>query len=132
MSITAIEELEWPDRNADEVLDYLWDLSDDLIAASGSTPAETITAASANIMPSGSGEMTIAGHSPPVYAQNNGVVVWLTGGVPGRIYIVRMTANTDQGRTYEGLITIRVNSVLAATPIADPPSMDFGTPVTWP
>jgi hypothetical protein len=118
-------ELVWPDKNPNEVLDYSVDLSDDLL------PDEQIASVVVQIRPSGVGELYVAGHSTSVYAQDNQAIVWLSGGVPGRFHLIRILVETDQGRTYEYFVTLRINEVPGEPPVAPPPNFDFGERSSW-
>jgi hypothetical protein len=51
----------------------------------------------------------------------------LSGGVPGRAYKVAITATTA-ARTYQWLVGVVCDPVLAVWPLIDPPSPDFGAP----
>ena len=119
-------ELDWPDKNPDEVLDYAVFLGDDL------ETGENAVGAMVQIKPSGDGELCVAGHSPPIYADGTPqLVIWLSGGVPGRIYLLKVDVATDQARTYEYLITLKMGDVLAKYPQPCVTGTDFGVPVTW-
>ena len=119
-------ELDWPDKNPDEVLDYSVFLGDDL------EPGENAVGAMVQIKPSGDGELFVAGHSPPIYTDNTpSLIIWLSGGVPGRIYLLQVDVATDQGRTYEYLVTLKMGEVLAKYPLPCASDTDFGAPVTW-
>jgi hypothetical protein len=63
------------------------------------------------------------------------LVVWLTGGVSGRYYWIKIDVTTldtlSVTRTYEWLIGMTVDPELAPAAPTMPPSAGFGTPVTW-
>ena len=120
-----VSSLEWPLGEPGELLDYsvdmsrlLWDAGDD-----------TVTMAQLMIAPSGAGECQIDS-----LAVASGIVTaMLTGGPAGRVYLAQMNIVTLGGRTFEFLIRrpIDLKQVHWSGPPPDPPSMAFGTPVTW-
>jgi hypothetical protein len=87
-----------------------------------------VTSASVSVAPSGSGELVV--NSVSLVA--NFLVLILSGGVAGRQYQIKVDADTLLGSTYEAIIGLSMDPLLAAFPPPAPPSLDFGTPVTWP
>ena len=116
--------LAWPTKEPGSTLDYALDLSD-------LPTTETVTAASASIMPSGAGELTVQSLSLIV----SDLVVWLTGGVAGRYYRIKIDVTTvdrsNVTRVYEWLVGLTVDPELAPAIPTIPPSPGFGPPVTW-
>jgi hypothetical protein len=112
----------WPKKRPTEVLDYELEISAPLIDA-----GDDISNLSISIAPSGSGELQ------PVSVALNGtrVVAWLSGGVPGRSYTVKLDASTTGGRTFEWLVGIEVSSATGQTAAASP-STDYGPSLFWP
>jgi hypothetical protein len=114
-------ELQWPEKQTLDVLDYSCDLSGDLVAG------ETITDVAVSVSPSGAGELSVQS----VAVQGNVIVVWLTGGVGGRGYLIRLDATTSAGRVFDVLATLPMSRTLTPYPVPDAVSAGFSTPVTY-
>jgi hypothetical protein len=116
--------LTWPMKEPGSTLDYALDLS---CLPSG----ETVTTASGSVMPSGAGELAVQS----LGLNSGSLVVWLTSGVPGRYYRIKIDVTTvdafNATRNYEWLIGMTVDPELAPATPTTPPSAGFSTPVTW-
>lgn len=88
---------------------------------------DPIVALSFAVKPSGAGEITAS----RLLAIGTLVTVWLTGGVPGRVYTYNLTITTNSGRILPVLIGQVADPVTAACPIPPPPVPGFGVPITW-
>jgi hypothetical protein len=93
-----------------------------------SDTSDTIVAANVSARPSGSGELVVAN----VAVSDAMVTFWLSSGVPGRTYVVSVVATCASGSIYQELVTLPMDTTLAARPVPPPPSTDFGTPIIWP
>lgn len=87
---------------------------------------DPITSASLSVAPSGAGELQPGFLS----ASNTTVTAWMNGGVPGRVYQVRLELMTEAGRVFEVLIRMEIDRALMAWPPIEPPSLDFGPAIT--
>lgn len=88
--------LTWPNKDADEVLDYQ-------INWSGLLNADTISTVAWVISPSG---LTKQSQSNT----NTTATIWLTGGVDGTTYTVTCTITTAGGRTFEQAVKIKIKA----------------------
>jgi hypothetical protein len=113
-------ELQWPEKQTLDTLDYACDMTGDLVAG------ETITDVAVSVSPSGAGELSVQG----VASQGNIIVVWLSGGVGGRGYLVRLDVTTSAGRVFDVLAVVPMSRILMSFPVPEPSSMGFSTPVT--
>ncbi len=103
--------IRWPTKQPDEVLDYFLDAS-----AMMSEVSDTISAASISISP----PAELAVQAFTANRATNMLTVWLSGGVPGRAYKVRIELNTAGSRTFEWIISLLVSSALATYPLPTP------------
>jgi hypothetical protein len=108
----------------DDVLDYALDVSGPLLDSGG----DSIASASVSVAPSGIGELSVQS----IDVEDPIITAWLSGGVAGRHYTVRIEATTDGGRTFEWLIGLRIDPELATYPMPRLDSPHFGDAVTWP
>ena len=106
----------WPVQEYGEIKQYALDVTDHI-----SSP---ISAASASVQPSGSGEMQIS----DLTVVGGVLTVTLDGGVAGRTYIIRIIYNTATDQEV-WLICISVDCRLEVYPPIVPPSPFFGSPV---
>ena len=98
------------------------------------SPGDYITALSMAAMPSGAGEVTLSRLSlgPNVNGVPSTLItVWITGGVPGRVYLYQLQITTYMTRVFNVLIGQTASPVLAQCPIPPPPNPGFGAPITW-
>jgi hypothetical protein len=115
--------LQWPVAEAQEDLDYYLDA-----AAPISQYADSIYSLSVSIAPSGAGELQTT------YLNLSGsydVEVWLSGGVAGRVYTVRVDVATDAGRTFSWPVTLPIDMDYSIPPFSLPPDPGFGPPFVW-
>jgi len=112
--------LQWPTSVIAENLDYAIN-----IAAPIDQLADVVTSASVSVAPSG--ELVIAS----VSVANNIVTLLMSGGVPGRIYTIRLDVATARDNTFSWLATLPMSAVGAIPPIPLPATPAFSTPVTW-
>jgi hypothetical protein len=77
-------------QQEDEVLDYIVDLSDAM------DPGDTISADPGAVVVTVGEGITLGG----VSNSNTTVSVWLSGGVEGSVYSIRVVVETSQGRTF--------------------------------
>ena len=114
--------LQWPTAAPDDNLDYGLNLARIL-----SSQGDAVVQISASAAPSGIGELSI----PQVYAVEDLVVVWLGGGVPSRVYQVRVDVLTTDGREYSIISKLVISGDTLVPPAPSPPSAGFGAPTTW-
>jgi hypothetical protein len=114
--------LQWPIAEPNENLDYSIDISAALAASSDGLTQVAVSAA-----PSGTGELTVQS----VNVVLGVITAWLSGGVPGRTYQVRIDALTNQGRVFEMVVILPIDAQYAIPPIPLPPSSGFSNPVVW-
>ena len=121
----------WPKQQAGEFADYSYDAVND-VSVNG--VIDPIVALSIAAMPSGAGEVSLSllGLTNNLAGQYTLIVVWLTGGVPGRTYYYNLVITTQAGRVLPVLIGQVCSQVLAANPLPIAPTPGFGTPITWP
>jgi hypothetical protein len=123
-------ELEWPaEKQPGDILDYSVDVSAEMNVANG----DTVSSVAASIKPSGTGELAIGGRvvGLQLYAIGGIVTVWLSGGVPGRSYIVRLLVTLSNGKVLDIMGMLRVSRLLAVSPMPTALVSDFSTPVVW-
>lgn len=115
----------WPVLEApSEYADFTFDATS-LITVNG--VVDPITSLSFAVKPSGAGEV-VASRLVPIGSL---ITVWLTGGVPGRIYTYQLIITTQSGRILPVLIGQTADPTLAQCPIPPPPAPGFGTPLIW-
>ena len=90
--------------------------------------SDTIVGISASAAPSGSGELQISN----VGLAGAVISLWLTGGIPGRFYNVRLLCRTANQRNFSVLIGLQIDTALAQNPLTTPQSSGFGTQAIWP
>lgn len=119
MRLTRPDELAWPDRNLADELDYTLDMSDEVVTG------DSITAVTATVIPSGTLQVARTA-GPPLYVTGTSVIVWLSGGSPGQVYLVRLIVTLLSGRVFDELVSLRTSTVfLNDTPLPSPEA-------TWP
>jgi len=92
--------LKWPDKDPDEVLDYLVDWSDRL---TGSDTIDTSTW----IMPSAPDALLIKDSDTH---NNTTTTIWLSGGTLGTKYTLTNRVVTDGGRTMDQSMIIAIKT----------------------
>ena len=115
--------LVFPAKEPDEDLDYQIDATTKI-----ANSADTITGVTVAVAPNGYGEMT-AGR---IAVNGSFITVWLTGGIPARVYQVNVKVTTASGRIYEWPVVIPISPDLMTYPITPPDDDGFGVSVTWP
>jgi hypothetical protein len=114
--------LQWPMAGPDEVLDYSLDVTAQLADV-----GDTIAYATISVSPSGTGELAVGA----LNVLGNVITAWLSGGVAGRNYLVRIEITTNAARTFQWMIGLLMDPELAGYPLAVPPSLGFGPLTTW-
>jgi hypothetical protein len=109
-------------KYSDDTLDYALPLNVVLQSGDGAVQAVSISAA-----PSGLGELRLL--TPTVDV--NAIWVTLSGGQPGRIYVLKYLLTLGSGEVHEVLANITIARVLVTDQPAAPPATDFGGMVTW-
>ena len=112
----------FPPKEPDEVLDYQIDATSKIANA-----ADMINSASVAVAPYGAGEM----FASQITVAGSFITIWLSGGLPARVYQVRVQVLTTDDRTYEWPIVIQISADLATYPITSPVSEGFGPSITW-
>ena len=111
----------WPTKGPDAVLDYVWNMCADLTDPV-TLLVDAPTAVSVSVQPSGPGELVASRLS----VSGTLMVVWLSGGVPGRDYTVNIEATTAAARTYQWDVGLLCDPTFAVFPLAPPPSTGPG------
>jgi hypothetical protein len=121
----------WPSQAAGEAADYSFDAVNEVTINGVIDPIVGLSIAA---MPSGTGEVALSRLSLTnnLAGQATLVVVWLTGGVPGRTYYYNLVITTTAGRVLPVLIGQVCDPTLAANPLPVAPAPGFGTSITWP
>jgi hypothetical protein len=114
--------LRWSAAQPDDDLDYSLDLSALLTDA-----GDTLSSVSLSTSPWGAGELVASN----LTAAGSIITAWLSGGVPGRDYTVKVEAQTVGGRLLEYLPHLLIGPDLAANPIPAPPNAGFSVALTW-
>lgn len=104
-------------------LDYSIDATQPLTDA-----CDTIVAASLSIQPSGTGELQACGLS----VDGAVITVWLSGGVAGRLYTVKVVATGAGCHRWEWDVGLSMDPKLAVWPPSIAPSPGFGPEIKWP
>jgi hypothetical protein len=97
----------WPEKDPSDVLDYEIDIGPAILGNEG----DAITAINITATPAATNDITIT----RVAADGDIVVVWISGGVAGTIYVVQVTISTANGRTLHRSILLPVQALAAAT-----------------
>jgi hypothetical protein len=114
--------LQWPLSQAGEQIDYSFDINAIINTSSG-----TVNSISVSVQPSGTGELQIQSVS-----YSNGVIaVFVSSGIPGRVYKVRIDVILSSGSVFSWLLTLPmgIDKVINSLPIPVDPG--FGTAVYW-
>ncbi len=121
-ALAAAPAQRWPVRQPGDLLDYALDVSFALFDV-----ADDLAAVAWSASPSGPGELTAVS----VGVEGGVITGWMSGGMPGRVYVVRIEATTIAGRKFEWLAGIQVSAILGPIPLPAPASPGFGPPATW-
>ncbi len=109
----------WP---LGEYADFSYDATRDIAAG------DTIVGLSLAVAPSGTGEAVASRLAlvPPYL-----VTVWITGGVPGRVYLYNLIIMTQMARKLVVMIGQQCADVPSVYPAAPPINPGFSVPITW-
>jgi hypothetical protein len=111
----------------------LWLDAGSMITANG-VVTDQIVQVNATIEPSGARELYIGGGpgGQSLYMIGSAIVVWITGGVPGRgAYLMYLTITMASGTVYSVPVVIPISAIGAVTPVPEPPSTGPSAPVIW-
>jgi len=126
----SAEDLVWPEKAADAVLGYALDLSQGEL-----DPGDSVISASVSISPCGDPADLLVGAPvdvSPLYVTPAGILtVWLKGGVPGRVYLIRVVLGTFNEAVLSLFVSLPVTRTLAVFPPPEPVSNEFTVPITW-
>jgi len=100
--------LNWPTKDPGDVLDYGFDISSALVG----NPGDSITTLDVTVAPGNPGDLTLNSAS----ADGSVVVLWLSAGQPGIVYVVTIVVTTTSGRTIQRSILLPV-LLLSVPPI---------------
>ncbi len=92
--------LNWPTKDPGDILDYGFDLSPALVG----NPGDTIETLDVSIMPNSPGDLAVSSAT----ADGSVIVLWLSGGQTGTIYVVTVLISTSSGRTLQRSILLPV------------------------
>lgn len=120
--------LEWPVKEVGDVLDYSLELADEV------EPGDQIAQVLAAIAPTGAGELVIDGNpgGEQVYVSlGNVIVLWLSDGVAGRTYEVRLLVYMVSGRIFDIYIELPMSRIRQVYPQPDPPNPGYSAWTVW-
>ena len=106
--------LNWPTKDPGDVLDYGFDISPALVG----NPGDSIATLDIAITPSNPGDLTVNASS----ADGSVVVLWLSAGQPGIVYVVTIVIGTTSGRTLQRSILLPV--LFLSTPSIPPTAIE--------
>lgn len=116
----------FPPRQQQSVLDYSLDITSAI-----DPTVDFITAISAAVAPSGSGEAVPSNLLASVTSAGDTLLtLTLTGGVQSRVYTIMFVVTMTDGQIYEFLTYQGIPPGLPGYPVPYPPSPGFGTPIT--
>lgn len=95
--------LNWPAKDPNDVLDYVFDVSDALLGDAG----DSIATLDVQIAPSDTGDLVLRG----LVADGERAVLWLAAGQPGTTYLVTILVGTAAGRTLLRSVSLPVLSM---------------------
>jgi hypothetical protein len=114
--------LQWPVGEANQQLDYYLDT-----VAAIYQDGDEISSLQISVAPSGAGELVIS-----YVSMDLGIIrLDFTGGVPGRLYRVRISVNTLLGRDYSWVVNLPISREYAVGPFPVAPDPGFGNIATW-
>jgi hypothetical protein len=116
--------LQWPTKDPNDTLDYVFDIAPALTA----NPGDTISTLDVAISPDNPGDLTLASAS----ADGARAVLWLTGGQALTTYTVTVTVTTAGGRTLARSIALPVLSLASVPAPADALTTPLGQALTGP
>lgn len=97
----------WPEKDPADVLDYEIDIGPAILGNEG----DGIAGINISATPAGTNDIVVT----RVAADGDIVVVWISGGVAGTIYVVQVTISTTNGRTLHRSILLPVQALATAT-----------------
>jgi hypothetical protein len=113
----------WPNKNANDALDYWFDLSGALLDGSDGASA-SLVAGVLEVVAGDSALIMIGapqqGSAAPLYAQNGWLMAMLGGGTPNAAYTLMLTAGITGGgitRTYTQQVTIQMTTQQSYTSV---------------
>jgi hypothetical protein len=118
----GINYLQWPIASYNELLDYYLDVNS-AVYVNG----DFISSVRVNVAPSGSGEI----EALDVDVVDGVIRIDLQGGVPGRLYRVRVNVNTFLGRDYSWIVNLPIRKEYVPGPYQVAPDPGFGPDSNW-
>jgi hypothetical protein len=116
----------WPILRMDEYADFSYDATADVTVNGTIDP---IVGLSFLAMPSGANEVVA---SRLTLTNSTLITVWLTGGVPGRVYTYLLLITTTAGRILPINIGQVCDPLYALSPVPPAPTPGFGPAISWP
>ncbi len=92
--------LSWPTKDPGDILDYGFDISSALIG----NPGDTIDILDVSIAPNNPGDLAMTSAT----ADGSIIVLWLSAGQAGTVYIITVIVSTSSGRTLQRSILLPV------------------------
>ena len=92
--------LSWPTKDPGDILDYGFDISSALIG----NPGDTIDILDVSIAPNNPGDLVMTSAT----ADGSIIVLWLSAGQAGTVYIITVIVSTSSGRTLQRSILLPV------------------------
>lgn len=118
----------WPPKLPDAILDYALNITPAIDPS-----ADFAVSAAVSIAPSGAGEMTASNlfitSNEDCSVLNTVLTVTMTGGVPGRTYIIKFDVTMSDQRVFSFLVYQDIPVIIPGTMVPVAPSSDFGTPL---
>lgn len=112
----------WPEKDPSDVLDYEIDIGPAILG----NESDGVAAINISATPAGTNDITIT----KVATDGDTVVVWISGGVAGTIYVVQVTISTVNGRTLHRSILLPVQALATAIVPSSILTTSFGAIVT--
>jgi hypothetical protein len=106
--------LNWPTKDPGDVLDYGFDISPALVG----NPGDSIATLDIAISPDNPGDLTLNSAS----ADGSVVVLWLSAGQVGTVYVITLVIGTTSGRTLQRSILLPV--LYLSTPAIPPTAIE--------
>ena len=101
--------LAWPEKDPNDILDYVFDISEAVAGNEG----DSIATLDVTISPDNPGDLTLQSSS----ADGTQAILWLAAGFPGTTYDVNITIGTNSGRIIARTVNLPVVT-LAVPPIS--------------
>ncbi len=93
----------WPEKDPSDVLDYEIDIGPAILGNEG----DSITVVNVVTTPNGVNDIV----ATRVAVDGGIAVLWIAGGIAGKIYVVQVTISTDSGRTLRRSILLPVQTL---------------------